>query len=571
MYLIIKKLSKILTKEDKRILFFLVGFSILISLIETIGISAIMPFFNMAMDSSFIENNKYLLKLYNFMNFDNKSNFIYSFGLVLVFFYIFRAIVNLIYRYYIVKFAQSRYHLLASRLFSNYMSLSYKKFSKKNSSVLTKTIINEASYLMNIVSVVLEMLSEIFIFVFIYLLFLYIDYKITLFLSLLLILVFLLMTKTISKVIKQKGTEREKFQKTFYEVINKSLSNFKLLKLQSLNDKSVLTEFNDASYCFSKSNTVAKTLTVVPKILFEVVSFSMIIIIVLYLLWAYPEDKTSILSILSVFILGLFRLMPSVNKIMNSYNSIIFYYKSLDIVYKDLNASIEVKSKKNINFNKKIELINISFEYRYKKPILKNLSLNIKKGDKIAFIGESGSGKSTLVDLLIGLYLPVTGVFKIDDKMINQDNIISWRKKIGYIPQDVYLFDGTIAENVVFGNEYDYRKLIDCLKKAKIYNFLLTKEKENTKVGESGVMLSGGQKQRIAIARALYSEPEILVLDEATSALDKQTELEIMKEIYDISKGKTLIIIAHRISTIEKCNKIYTLENGQIIKEEENV
>lgn len=571
MYLIVKKLSKILTKEDKRILFFLVGFSILISLIETIGISAIMPFFNMAMDSSFIEKNKYLLKLYNFMSFDNKSSFIYTFGVVLVFFYVFRAVVNLIYKYYIVKFAQSRYHLLASRLFSSYMNLSYKKFSKKNSSVLTKTIINEASYLMNIVSVVLEMISEIFIFVFIYLLFLYIDYKITLFLSLLLILVFLLMTKTISKVIKQKGTEREKFQKTFYEVMNKSLSNFKLLKLQSLNDKSVLKEFNDASYCFSKSNTVAKTLTVVPKILFEVVSFSMIIIIVLYLLWAYPEDKTSILSILSVFILGLFRLMPSVNKIMNSYNSIIFYYKSLDIVYKDLNASIEVNSKKNINFNKKIELINISFEYRYKKPILKNLSLNIKKGDKIAFIGESGSGKSTLVDLLIGLYLPVTGIFKIDDKMINQDNIISWRKKIGYIPQDVYLFDGTIAENVVFGNEYDYRKLIDCLKKAKIYNFLLTKEKENTKVGESGVMLSGGQKQRIAIARALYSEPEILVLDEATSALDKQTELEIMKEIYDISKEKTLIIIAHRISTIEKCNKIYTLENGQIVKEEENV
>lgn len=571
MNLIIKKLSLILTKKDKKFLFFLILFSIIISLIETIGISAIMPFFKMAMDSSFIQENKYLSQVYKFLNFKDESSFILFFGVSLIFFYIFRGVINLFYKYVIVKFSQSRYHLLAFRLFQNYMSMPYKKFSKKNSSLLTKTIINEASYLMSVVAVLLEMISEIFIFIFIYILFIYIDFKITLFLSIFLIFIFFLMTKTVSKVIKEKGKDRELFQKKFYEVINKSFHNFKILKLQSSNDKYVLKEFNSASFWFSKSNTVAKTLTVVPKLFFESFSFSIIIVIVLYLLWSYQGDTTSILSVLSVFVLGLYRLMPSVNKIMNSYNAILFYYKSLDIVFKDLNIDGEKSSYDNLEFEKTITLENLSFEYRYNRPIIKSLSLTINKGEKIAFIGESGSGKSTIVDIIIGLYQPKSGMVKIDNQVLTECNIDSWRRKIGYIPQDVYLFDGTIAENVVFGNEYNHEKLIDCLKRSKIYDFLLTKEAENTCVGESGVMLSGGQKQRIAIARALYLEPEVLVLDEATSALDSNTELEIMKEIYDISMDKTLIIIAHRLSTIEKCDKIYKLENGQIIKDSINV
>ena len=165
------------------------------------------------------------------------------------------------------------------------------------------------------------------------------------------------------------------------------------------------------------------------------------------------------------------------------------------------------------------------------------------------------------MDIIIGLYKSTSGKILIDGKELTDENVGSWRKKIGYIPQETYLFDGTVLDNVVFGREFDEQRLIDVLKKANIYDFLLTKDGIHTKVGEGGVKLSGGQKQRIAIARALYGDPEVLVLDEATSALDKQTEEKILKEIFEIGKDKTLIIVTHRTDTIKDCDVIFELNN----------
>lgn len=220
-----------------------------------------------------------------------------------------------------------------------------------------------------------------------------------------------------------------------------------------------------------------------------------------------------------------------------------------------------------MEFEREIRLQNVTFEYENHKPVFENLNLTLKKGQKVAFIGESGSGKSTLVDILIGLYKPKSGEIFIDETRLSLENLKNWRRKVGYIPQSVYLFDGTVAENVVFGREYNESKIKEVLKLANVYDFLQKKEGLFTKVGEGGVMLSGGQKQRIAIARALYGDPEILVLDEATSALDNETESKIMEEIYEVSQDKTLIIIAHRLSTIEHCERIFRIKEGGVHEE----
>jgi ABC-type multidrug transport system fused ATPase/permease subunit len=292
--------------------------------------------------------------------------------------------------------------------------------------------------------------------------------------------------------------------------------------------------------------------------------FGIIISIIVYLIWEYKTDIASQFAVISMFVLALYRLMPSVNRIMTNYNEIHFNYKALDIVYIDLVHESEKLGDEKVFFTDKITIQNLGFEYQKNHRILKNINLTINKGTKIAFIGESGSGKSTLVDIIIGLYRPKQGQISIDNTPLDESNIKSWRTKVGYIPQSVYLFDGTVGENVAFGSDYDKEKVDGVLKKAKIYNFLKTKEGQATLVGEGGVMLSGGQRQRIAIARALYTDPEVLVLDEATSALDDTTEKEIMDEIYSVSNDKTLIIIAHRLSTIDRCEKIYRLENGVI-------
>lgn len=560
---VLKKLSDILTKKDRRFIKGLFVFSIIISIIETVGISVIMPFVSVSMDFTLIQSNSYYAYLYNFFGCDSDVNFVILFGILLILFYMFRSIINLLYIYILARFTQGRYHILVYRLFENYMGMSYKNFINKNSSTMTKSIINEASNLTGLISSLLFMISEIFIVIFIYMMMLYVNYKITLVLTLILILNAILMIQTVSKKIKKIGIKRADVQKKFYEIINKSFRNFKLIKLNS-NDDILIKEFEESSYKYAKIAIINTTLQNFPRLFLEAIGFSIIIGIIIFLVWKYNGNTTHILATISMFVLSLYRLLPSINRIMSSYNTIQYSYRALEIVHSDLLYPSEDLGSQKVIFNNYICIKNLSFEYEDNKPVLKNINLDIKRGSKIAFIGESGSGKSTLVDIIIGLYKPCSGSLMIDNVNVCDNNIKSWRKHIGYIPQSVYLFDGTVGENVVFGNTCNERRIIECLKQANIYDFLEKKEGLNTLVGEGGIMLSGGQKQRIAIARALYMDPDILVLDEATSALDSETEEKIMDEIYSLSNDKTLIIIAHRVTTLIKCEKIYKIESGEL-------
>ncbi len=560
----LKKLQYLLTARDKQFLLGLFFFSIVISVIEVAGVSVIMPFIAVATDFSRIHSNEYYSYIYEMFDFKEDVSFVITFGIILIFFYLFRSLINLLYFYLLNRFTQGRYHLLAYRLFENYMGLPYKAFIGRNSSTMTKSIISEASNFTHLISAILLMLSEIFIVILIYMMMLYVNYKITFFLTVILIINAVFMIKTVSKKIKKAGLIRAEMQKMFYEIINRSFGNFKLIKLRS-NNKDILKGFGEASFSYANANTTNQTLIYVPRLFLEAVGFGIIIFIITYLVWKYENDISTVLSTISMFVLALYRLMPSVNRIMTSYNKILFNYKALDIIHNDLIYDNEKLGNDKISFNKNIIIKNINFEYEKHKPILDNVSLTIKKDSSIAFIGESGSGKSTLVDIIIGLYKPQRGILLSDDIVIDNSNLKSWRSKIGYIPQSVYLFDGTVGENIAFGSYYDKKKIDKVLKQAKIFDFLSRKNGQKTFVGEAGIMLSGGQKQRIAIARALYIDPEILVLDEATSALDDKTEKEIMDEIYHLSRGKTLIIIAHRLSTIDRCEKIYQIKDGVIL------
>lgn len=558
-----KKVFSILGEKDKIKLVWLVLFSLLISFIEILGISVIMPFLNLASNFSVIHSNEYYSYIYNLLNFKSDINFVLLFGGLLILFYIFRSAINLYYTYSLSSFSLGLYYIFSSSLFRNYLKMPYKEFVNKNSSTLTKTIITEASNLSTIMSSMLFMISEIFVILLIYILLLYINFEITLVLTFILALNAALMLKTVSSKIKKLGYIREESQKIFYEIINRSFGNFKLIRLLS-NDYKILEEFSQTNKKYTKSNIMETTFGVFPRLFLEAMSFCLILLIVLYFIWSYKEDISKSISLITIFVLALYRLMPSINRIMTSYNKIMFNYRSLDIIYEDLVSLVEIYGSDKITFTDKIDIKNLSFEYEKNKPVLENINLSIKKGSKVAFVGESGSGKSTLVDIIMGFYLPTSGSVFSDNTMIDISNIKSWRAKIGYIPQDIYLFDGTIGENISFGSKYDKDKIDKVLKQAQIYDFLATKSGQDTLVGEGGILLSGGQKQRISIARALYLDPEILVLDEATSALDTQIEEDIMKEIYTISKGKTLIIIAHRLSTIDGCEQIYTIANGNI-------
>ncbi|MDR1007195.1 MAG: ATP-binding cassette domain-containing protein [Campylobacteraceae bacterium] len=549
---IIKKLRVILDKKTKILLLIMLFCTILFSILEMVSISAIMPFISMASNPGIIDSGYYKVA-YDFFEFNNKESFILYFGVFLVIFYLFRGMYSLLYTYFLNKFSFDNFSKFANKLFQNYLNMPYKNIVKYNSSTIIKIVSSDTLNLSFLIQNILLLCSEIFTIVIFYILLLYVRFKMTLGLTLVMGVSVFFVIKIIHKMASVQGERRSKSQENFLKLITASFGNFKILKLKG-NEKELTQTFFQESSDFSKSYINSYTISFAPRYIIESIGFSTLLAAVLYLLLRY-ESPDMIIPVISMYALALYRMLPGISRVLGNYNQIMFFKKSLDIVHKDLNNYTEEYGNENISFNNSIVLKNVDFSYNDKTKVIDNVSLEIKKGEKVAFTGKSGRGKSTLVDLIMGINYPSSGEILIDGTPVTLQNIRSWRAKIGYIPQDIYLFDGTVGENVMFGSDVDEKKAIHVLKTANIWDFLSEKDGLNTIVGERGVQLSGGQKQRIGIARALYSNPEILVLDEATSALDNETESKIMDEIYNISKDKTLIVIAHRLSTVEKCDR----------------
>lgn len=563
----LKKIFFILSKEDKKFLFSLLLFSVFISFIESFAISLVMPFITLASDFSYFDKNKYLIQLKDYLALPVFEIIVY-FGVVLIIFYVLRALLNSYYFHLLARFSKGRYHAIAYKVFAKFLNTDYENFTQKNQSEILKSITGEVYNLSTMISSFLLMMSEIFVVLLLYTLMLLVNYKITLFLSLFMIINAFILIKVLSPIVKKAGLKREEAMKNFFEILNTNLNNFKLIKLKTKED-GVLNLFKTQSEIFARANITNESVSAMPRIYLEGVGFCVLVFIVVFLVFKNQSDISGILATISIFVLALYRLMPSANRIITSYHDLLYYRSSLDIIYQILKQKEESLGEEKINFDKELRLENLTFGYKDKKNLFTCLNLSIKKGEKIAFIGESGCGKSTLVDIIIGLLSPREGRVLLDENELNMKNVKNYRQKIGYIPQNIYLFNDSIAKNISFGDEVDEEKLQRVIKQANLEHFVKNlPQGVQTKVGDGGSNLSGGQKQRIAIARALYLDPEILVLDEATSALDTESEAKIMDEIYKISKDKTMIIIAHRLSTITRCDSIYRLENGKLFKED---
>jgi ATP-binding cassette subfamily B protein/ATP-binding cassette subfamily C protein len=559
---ILKKLNRILERKRKFYLVALFFLSVFLSLIETAGVSVVMPFISIASNPDMIDSGWYKYFFYLF-GFASKNSFIISFGAVIIAFYVFRSFYNIFYNYSLNKFSLGTFRYFATRLFKTYLGLPYKVYVQKNPSVLAQMISGEANNLSNLLLNMLRMLSEAVTVLFLYIFMLLVHWQITLVLTCILILIVLFVFATLIRLSKKLGEKRYRANMKLSRTMWETFGNFKFIKLKG-NEDQVFRVFSDSTNSLSHSSIISATLGTIPKNILENLGFSLLIAAVCYILWRY-NSAAMVIPIISMYALALYRMLPAINRILENLNSISYAQQSLHSLYDDLNLETDTEGSALIAFTRSIRGENLYFRYVKGDEVIKNISLEIRIGEKVAFVGESGSGKTTLVDLIIGIYRPTAGHLYVDDVLIDHTNIRSWRSKIGYIPQSIYLFDGTVGENVAFGSDFNEEKIIRVLKKAKIWEFLASREGIHTLVGEGGIQLSGGQKQRIGIARALYHDPEVLVLDEATSSLDDETEAHIMNEIYDVSGSKTLIIIAHRLSTVERCDRCIHIEEGILV------
>jgi len=563
---VIIRLKNLLSDKDKKKVLYLFFFSFFVSIVEVVGVSAIMPFVSIASDFTLVDTNVYYNQLYSFLSFSSVLNFVMFIGALIIIFYLFRSILNIYYFHHLAKFSEGQYAKLSEKIYSKNIYMQNILFAKQNTASLTKTIVNEAGHLTQVITSGLFMLSETFILLLLTSILLFMNWEATMIVFSVLVVVSTLLLRKVTKIVKTEGIEREHNQDKLFQIITNSFGNFKLIKLFGVEQK-MLENFTTVTQKYVNANVTFLTYSHVPRLILDALGFSLLVLLVLVLLYTENGDIRTFIPMLTLYIVALYRMLPSLNRIIGNYNKMVFYTRALDTIEDELDMPKESLGDKVLMFKHDILLNKVSFSYD-DKYVLQNCNATFKKGKKIAFVGESGSGKSTLLDLLMGLNAPSYGAVLIDGERLTDENQIRWREKIGYIPQDIYLFDGNVADNIVFGRKYDKSRIELMLKKVHMSNFLETKEGIETEVGDGGKRLSGGQKQRIAIARALYGNPEILVLDEATSALDKTVEKEVMKEIYTLSENMTLFLITHNKDITYGCDEIYTFREGTLTREE---
>ena len=556
-----KKLKALLNKKQKIFLLLLFALTIFLSFVETVGVSAIMPFITVASNPATLDEGIYK-KIYDNLNFTDKNSFIIHFGIAIICFYIFRSLFNIVYNYIINKYSLGTYRHFSLNIFKTFCTIPYKNFVQKNSGEMIHTITGETSRVSRLLSVYLLIFSELFTVLMLYSLIIAVSWQMSLILTAVLAVIVYFVVTFLLKITSIQGKKTTLANMKLSRILHEALYNFKFIKLRS-KENEYLTNFETSAKTVARANIISSTLGILPRNFLENFGFSLLIGVVIFITWKFGSPSM-IIPIISMYALALYRMLPAINRMLGYLNDIAYNINALNVVYDAVNQETEIEGDKEVAFLNSIKIDSINFKYNTGNDIIKNAFLEIKKGESIAITGESGCGKSTLVDILIGIHKPNSGSIYIDDIKITNENIRSWRNKIGYIPQNIYLFDGTVAENVTFSSHYDEERLIKSLKMANIWSFLEQNKGLNTLVGDGGIQLSGGQKQRVGIARAIYNNPDVLVLDEATSSLDNDTEEKIMEEIYKISENKTLIIIAHRLTTIERCKRKIVIEDGKI-------
>ena len=572
MYADLKYLFK--KKEKFQISLLLIG-SIIMAFFEVVGVASILPFMSMVLDPDQISSNQILSFLFNFFNFDNVETFLFYSGVAVLVLLAFSNFFSAFMYWAITYFSKMQGHIISMRLLKHYLSNNYLFFIERNSSDLGKNILSEIDRVVKgVVLQALQAISKAILTIVVFTFLIYINPFIAI-ISVLSIggayFIFYIISRSYLSTIGEKQSIAL-FHR--YRTVDEAMMGIKDIKLKSL-ERNFIGRFRQPSIDNARFSAQGLVIAILPRYLLETVAFGGIISIILILL-SNDVLISEIIPVLSLYAVAGYRLLPAVQNIYSAQSMIKYNRPALMIIINDLKEiKIEEKNELSnevdqmIKFDKKITVNDIFFKYpKSEKNVIDGISLSILKNTSIGFAGSTGSGKTTLIDVILGLLDPKKGNIIIDDTIINKQNLLSWQNKISYVPQTIFLIDESISSNIAFGikrEEIDHDRVVKAAQLANLDRFVEDlPEKYDTLVGENGVKLSGGQRQRIGIARALYNEPEVLVLDEATSALDGITENYVMEAIESLSNKLTLIIVAHRITTIENCDMIYFLEEGKI-------
>lgn len=579
---ILRKLKILLDKKQKRIMVFLIFVMLIGAALELLGVGLILEAATVITDPDILEKNEMLAYLYDLLGMDSMTQFsMFMLGALILVYAVKNAYLffqsKMQFRFvYGNQFATSR------RMMINFMQRPYEYYLNADTSVIQRSITSDVNNMYGLILSLLQLVSEMIVFVCLTMFCLYKDVVMTCTVAVLLIVVLLIIKCVLKPVMRKAGEENQDFYSGLYKWIDQSVMGIKEIKVAN-KESYFINEYCKCGAGYVSAVQRYNLYNATPRLLIETVAIAGMILYMMLRL-AQGTPVTDIMPQLITLAAAAMRLIPSANRINNYLTSIAYFEPFFMGVTDNLQEEIRDES---VNYDeaayrtrKQVEKLPVTKEiclkditYHYPNSdvlIFDRASMCIPVGKSVGIVGTSGAGKTTVVDILLGLLRIQSGEILADGIEV-RNHYESWLKNIGYIPQSIFMIDATIRKNVAFGcseDEIDDGKVWQALREARLDEFVRgLPDGLDTGIGERGIRISGGQRQRIGIARALYEDPEVLVLDEATSALDNETEAAIMDSINCLHGRKTLIIIAHRLQTIEKCDIVYRVENGQVSRE----
>lgn len=569
----IKKLLTLFTYGERKRGALLLMMMLVMAVLDVTGVVSILPFMAVLSNPQLIETNKTLVFINKALGFGDSQKFLLFLGFIVFVLLVLSLTFKALTTYALLRFVQMREYSLSKRLIENYLHQPYTWFLNRHSADLGKTILSEVGMVVQgWMSPLMILLSHSFVAIALLVMLLFVDPVLTLTVSTVLGGSYALIFKLTNGFISRIGSERFMANQMRYNAISEAFGAVKEVKIAGL-EQTYIRRFTEPAEIYAKHQASASVVSQLPRFAMEAIAFGGMLLVMLYLM-SRSNGFASALPTMVLYAFAGYRLMPALQQIYGSLSQLRYANRALDALHTDLinlspyNSVVETTSK--MKLEKGIQLSNVQFNYpNAAQPALSGLSLHIPVNATIGLVGSTGSGKTTTVDLLLGLLEAQKGSLQVDGQVIDDSNRRQWQKAIGYVPQQIYLADDSVAANIAFGvhpSEIDQVAVERAARIANLHDFVTAEMPQGyaTKVGERGVRLSGGQRQRIGIARALYHNPRVLILDEATSALDNLTERAVMDAVNNLGHDITIILIAHRLSTVRQCDQIYLLEKGHI-------
>ncbi len=580
MRILIKRLRALLNAEERRLSYGLLGLIVLTGFIDVLGVSSILPFMAVVGNPEVIRTNPRLHTIFTWLEFESTDTFLIGLGATALGIMVFSNVLSLVSSYAILKFSNHLGYNISTNMLAKYVRRPYAYFLEMNSSDLVVNCTDDVGRIIQGITVpLLQMLAKVIVAMSILLVVVWVDPWLAVSFGAVLGAIYTGLFLGVRKKMADLGRVAKDANKERHRLATEILSGIKELKILG-QDHAYRERFATCAAVYAKNQWMSSTMSQVPRYGIESIAFGSMIVLVIYLLATHHDFKDA-LPLMVLYALTGYRLIPAFQQIFASATAIRYNMPSLEAVEKRLetfagaqaaDGTAELPANDKIGpLRQEIALSNLTFQYATAdSPLIRNLNLTIQANSTVAIVGSSGGGKTTLVDIILGLLEPQVGTLSVDGMPITTRHVKSWQKHLGYVPQHIYLSDDTLAANIAFGvasKDLNMGRVEEAAKIANLHEFVLGELPDgyHTMVGERGVRLSGGQRQRIGIARALYSNPDVLILDEATSALDSLTEEAVTDAIKTLFHKKTVIIIAHRLKTVQAADVIYLLENGVIV------